>query len=96
MASEILQKNLESIMRHNTFALNELLQIDFSHIGSGVAEEVGINGARDVYFCHDEKKYLLHSSYDPIAETQKIIPDVEKTRDYLFIVFGIGLGFHLF
>lgn len=95
MASEILQKNLDSITQHNFFALNELLQIDFSQVGNGIVEEVEVNGSRDVYFCHEEKKYLLHSSYDPVAEAHRIVQDVEKTRDYLFIVFGMGLGFHL-
>lgn len=96
MGSEILEKNLEAIVKHNTFAIKELQQIGFSQVEEGVVEEVTVSGKRDVYFCKEEKKLLLHSSYDPIAEANKIVHDVEKTRDYLFIVFGIGLGFHLF
>ncbi|HWR45779.1 motility associated factor glycosyltransferase family protein [Sporomusa sp.] len=95
MTNEILQKNLETIAKYTHFILNELLQLDFSQVDGGVAEEFASNGSRDIYFCHDEKKYLLHSSYDPIAEVNRIVHAVNKTKDYLFIVFGMGLGFHL-
>ncbi|MDF2876650.1 MAG: hypothetical protein K0R22_3333, partial [Sporomusa sp.] len=96
MANEILQKNLETIAQYNSFILPQLLQIDFSGLGEGVAESIAANERRNVYFCYDDKKYLLHSSYDPVAEAGRIVQAVEKTRDYLFIVFGLGLGFHLF
>lgn len=95
MTGKILQNNLETIAQYNSFIFKELLQVDFSQIGGGVAEKVAVNGRRDVFFCHNEKKYLLHSSYNPMAEARRIVQDVEKNRDYLLIVFGMGLGFHL-
>lgn len=96
MISEMLQRNRDSIMQHNFFALNELLQIDFSKLGNGVVEKLAVSGNRDVYFSHAGNNYILHSSYDPVAEAERIVQGVEITRDYLLIVFGIGLGFHLF
>ncbi len=96
MTGKILQNNLETIAQYNSFIFNELLQIDFSQRGNVVAEKIAENGRRDVYFCCNEKRYLLHSSYDPIAEAKRIVQDIEKDRDILYIVFGMGLGFHLF
>ncbi|WP_371362968.1 hypothetical protein SRRS_39750 [Sporomusa rhizae] len=96
MIKNILQKNLETIAETTPFLLNELLQLDFSQMDSGVVEEIASNGSRDIYFCHGNNKFLLHSSYDPIAEAQRIACGVNKTKDYLFVVFGLGLGFHLF
>ncbi|SMC39938.1 motility associated factor glycosyltransferase family protein [Sporomusa malonica] len=95
MTNEILHKNLETIAQYTPFILNELLQLDFSQLDGGVAEEIANNGSRDIYFCHSEKVYLLHSSYDPIAEAKRIVRDVDKAKDSLFVVFGMGLGFHL-
>ncbi|CUH94428.1 hypothetical protein P22_0494 [Propionispora sp. 2/2-37] len=96
MSSEILRSNLEAIGQHSFFVLAELNQIDFTKIGDGIYEEVAANDQRNVYFQHDGKKYLLHSSYDPVMEAKRLVRDIEKERDYLVVVFGLGLGFHLF
>lgn len=96
MNNEILQKNLNSIAQYNPFHINELLAMDFSHTGDGVNVETTIDGNPEIYFRQDDRRYLLHSCYDPVSEGARIIAEVEETRDYLFIVFGIGLGYHLF
>lgn len=92
----MLQKNLETIAQYNPFLLPQLVKIDFTQTGDGIVKKNAPNGRCDVYFRYEQRKYLLHSSYDPVAEAGRILPAIEKTRDYLFIVFGLGLGIHLF
>lgn len=96
MIGEILQKNLESIAQYNPFHIEELLSLDFCQIGNEVKEELSTKGRSEVLFYHGDQKLLLHSRYSLDAEAARIIGDVEVTRDYLFIVFGIGIGHHLF
>lgn len=98
MTSEILQKNLEAIAKSNSFAINELMEIDFLKIGAGITEEINPadSTGKDIYFQYDQKKYLLHSRYYPWEEAKRLTKDIDKNRDYLIIVFGIGLGYHLF
>ncbi|WP_425058498.1 hypothetical protein SCACP_31520 [Sporomusa carbonis] len=96
MTDDIFQKNIASIAQYNFFILNELLETNFLQIGDGVIEERTGTGKSDIYFRHDGRKYLLHSRYDPIAEAKKVISDIEEARDCLIVVFGIGLGYHLF
>lgn len=96
MSRELLKRNLETIIQHNLFHLGEFMSLDFSQIGDGVVVTLGPNDDSEIYFQRDNERYLLHSRYDPAAEANRIIGDVEPTRDYLFIVFGIGLGHHLF
>lgn len=95
MSGELLQKNLEALGQNSVSILSELLRLDFANLGNGVNEEVAANGRRNVYFCHDDKKYLLHSSYDPVAEGKRLVQNIAADRDYLIVVFGLGLGFHL-
>ncbi|CQR70448.1 hypothetical protein SOV_39810 [Sporomusa ovata DSM 2662] len=95
METEILQKNMEIIASCAPFLLNELLPLDFSQIGDGVAEEIAESGRRDIYFCHNNNRYLLHSSYDPAVEARRIVRQVTVDKDCLFVVYGLGLGLHL-
>lgn len=95
MITEVLRKNMEIIGEHAPFLLNELLPLDFSQIGDGVAEEIAESGSRDIYFCHNNNRYLLHSSYDPAAEARRIVRQATVDKDYLYVVYGLGLGLHL-
>lgn len=95
MITKILQKNIETISSNVTFLMNELLPLDFNEIGDGVAEEIAASGSRDIYFCHDSNRYLLHSSYDPAAEAERIAGQAATDKDYLYVVYGLGLGLHL-
>lgn len=96
MSENFLNTNMEAIAQHNLFYLDELLSADFSHIGDDVVPSPSADDITKVYFQKDHRQYLLHSGYDPVGEALRIIGDIEPTRDYLFIVFGIGLGHHLF
>lgn len=96
MMDDILQKNIKGLAKYNALTLKELQGTDFSKLGSGVVYDTSITGSRDVYFIYNEKKYLLHSKYNPVAEASKIIKDVDAAKDSLIVVFGIGLGYHLF
>lgn len=96
MTGELLRRNLEAILQHNLFHLDEWMSVDFTQIGDDVIVVPSDNNAPEVYFRRDERKYLLHSRFDPAAEAERLIGSIESTRDYLFIVFGIGLGHHLF
>ncbi|WP_434511443.1 motility associated factor glycosyltransferase family protein [Desulfitobacterium sp. AusDCA] len=96
MSEELLKRNLETIIQNNPFHLDELISHNFSEIGDGVIARTGTDGVQKVYFRQGNQELLLHSGYDPEAEAERIIGTVEPTRDYLFIVFGIGLGYHLF
>ena len=42
-------------------------------------------------------KVLIHSLYDPVKEAENIISSlgIDKGSNYLFILLGIGLGYHL-
>lgn len=96
MSGDFLKINMEAIMKYNSIYLGELLSLDCWQIGDGVVTTTDNGDASEVYFRQDNQRYLLHSRYDSAAEAVRIIGDVEPTRDYLFIVFGIGLGHHLF
>ncbi|WP_371372074.1 motility associated factor glycosyltransferase family protein [Sporomusa aerivorans] len=95
MITKILQKNIEAIGSSAPFLLNELLPLNFEEIGDGIAEEIAASGSRDIYFCHDNNRYLLHSSYDPAGEAERIVKQAPANKDCLFVVYGLGLGLHL-
>lgn len=94
MNNIILQKNISSISKYNDSIIN-LYNIDFSNVGNTLEEES--NGKFPVvYFENNSKKYLLHSKYDVMEEAERLIKKIDFTKDSLIIVFGIGLGYHLF
>lgn len=44
-----------------------------------------------------EKSVYLHSKYDPLKEAERTIGSLEKyNANTVFILFGLGLGYHLF
>lgn len=94
MNNIILQKNISSISKYNDSIIN-LYNIDFSNVGNILEEES--NGKFSVvYFENNSKKYLLHSKYDVMEEAERLTKKIDFTKDSLIIVFGIGLGYHLF
>lgn len=96
MKEELLKRNLEAIIQYNPFHLDNLISQNFSEIGDGVITKMDTNGIVKVFFRQGSRELRLQSGYDSIAEAERIIGNVEPTRDYLFLVFGIGLGHHLF
>lgn len=95
MRDEILKTNIASLQKYNFFAVKPLMKIDLSCIDH-LSEEKTKNGMRTLYFHKDSKKYLLHSNYDPVAEAERLIQNIDFIKDSLIIVFGLGLGYHLF
>lgn len=95
MSENILQKNLQSIIENIPFQADELLKIDWGEMGNGVVVDL-LNKDQPAYFNYEGQHYLLHSRYNPDAEANRIIGNIEMTHNYLTIVFGMGLGYHLF
>lgn len=96
MTSKFLQKNLKSLAQSNLFLAQELLTTDFMTIGNGVVTKTKTAENPEFFFVHENKRYLLHSRYNPKTEAQRLIQTIKPNRDYLIISFGIGLGHHLF
>lgn len=94
MKNEILQKNISSLEKYNVFILKALQTVDFSNINA-VFEEKAKCGLDTLSFYKDGKKYLLHSKYNPDAEAQRLMKNIDFNKDSLIIVFGLGLGYHL-
>ena len=95
MRKEILEKNLNSILKYNPYVSGVLQEIDFEDI-EGIYEEKSNSGLEGVYFSRNDRRYLLHSRYNPCAEAERLIESLDFNRDSLIIVFGLGLGYHLF
>lgn len=93
--SAILQKNIDSISKYNSNLLSMLQVFDFEK-ESTVYEESEATHSSAGYMEINERKYLLHSKYEPIKEAKKIVEKIDYDRDSLIIVFGLGLGYHLF
>ncbi|AET70310.1 hypothetical protein Desor_4909 [Desulfosporosinus orientis DSM 765] len=96
MTNQILEQNITSIIRNNIFIAKELLDLDFNELSEGIFTEISADGNSIVSIRLDGNNFLLHSQYDPSAEAKRIVKDIEEKRDYLILLFGIGLGYHLF
>jgi hypothetical protein len=95
ISEEIFKANIASLAKNNVVAVQALAKLDFSQQETVFVEKTK-TGLDSMSFNLAGKTYLLHSKYDPIAEAEKLVQSVEKTRDSLIVVFGIGLGYHLF
>lgn len=95
MRKEILKKNLNSILKYNPYVSRVLQEMNFEDI-EGIYEEKSNSGLEGVYFVRNDRRYLLHSRYNPCAEAERLIENLDFNRDSLIIVFGLGLGYHLF
>lgn len=95
MMKNMLEKNLGSILKYNPYVNQVLNGMDFSNIEE-ICEEKSELGSDVIYFMKDGEKYLLHSKYDPFAEAKRLLEKIDFKRDNLIIVFGLGLGYHLF
>ncbi|OPY58779.1 MAG: hypothetical protein A4E55_00653 [Pelotomaculum sp. PtaU1.Bin035] len=95
MDYNILKTNITSLQKFNFFIIESLLQKSFLQIDK-ITEEKSNNGMGTLYFHKDAKKYLLHSKYNPVAEAERIVQSINFNKDSLIIVFGLGLGYHLF
>lgn len=95
MLKEILKKNVDSILKYNPYIGQVLQGINFGDI-EGIYEEKSNSGLDAVFFSKNDAKYLLHSRYNPIKESRRLIENLDFNRDSLIIVFGLGLGYHLF
>lgn len=93
--TEILQKNMDSISKYNSSLLSMLKALDFEKESTANEESQATNSSAG-YMEKNEKIYLLHSKYDPIEEAKKVVGNIDYDRDSLIIVFGLGLGYHLF
>lgn len=94
MKKEILEKNVNSILKYNPYVSGVLKEIDFQDI-SEIYEQKSEEGDNVVYFGNGDNKYLLHSKYDTSAEAKRLVKNIDFNRDSLIIVFGLGLGYHL-
>lgn len=95
MSKEILKNNINSILKYNPYISRTLQEINFEDI-EGIYEEKSNLELDTVYFSKDDRRYLLHSAYDPSYEAKCLIENLDINKDSLIIVFGLGLGYHLF
>lgn len=93
-STKIFSKNLESLSKFNFAIYPYINELDFDNI-KDIYEEKTKNNLTTISFKRNEKKYLLHSKYDPIQEAERLVKNVDFERDSLIVVFGIGLGYHL-
>ncbi|TZE82174.1 motility associated factor glycosyltransferase family protein [Calorimonas adulescens] len=66
--------------------MEDNFHISIKHSKSSVdTATVDING----------KEYYIHSLYDPIAEAKRWVSNIELKEGSIFVVFGLGLGYHI-
>ncbi|NJD01016.1 MAG: motility associated factor glycosyltransferase family protein, partial [Ruminiclostridium sp.] len=85
MDKNILSRNLDSLKNFQPFLASYFDSLDFSEI-----ECDGIS------FKEKGKKYLIHSLYSPEDEAKTLIEDIDLKKDNLIVLFGLGLGWHIF
>jgi len=95
MLTDVLKTNIASLGKYNYSMVEKMDQINFSEI-HGLTTEEDQDGCTALFFYKDKNKYLLHSKHDPHEEAMRIIRNIEDNKDSLIVVFGIGLGYHLF
>lgn len=47
------------------------------------------------YFCESGKKVYINSKYNVKSEIEKLFEGIDFTKNNLFVVYGIGLGYHI-
>lgn len=90
--NKIIESNLQALSQYNPFVAAEIAM-------DSKAEVVGIVEERKdgiIKFWKGSDQYLLQSKYDPKLEAEMLINKINFKKDNLIIVFGIGLGHHLF
>lgn len=79
------KKNLEAIRKSNpTIAYVQVGMEKFENLGDYVKKEDGYTK-----FVKDSQWYCL-CSRNALAEAERYLEDIEETRDYLLVVFGVG------
>lgn len=92
MTSSIFENNLQSLSKYNPLVIPEIVNLDEEEIRDIVVDKVN----HTIKFKKDSRLYSLFSKYDPQLEAEVMVDKINFNKDNLIIVFGIGLGEHLF
>lgn len=87
MDENIFKNNLEilKIIGYDDLKLVESLEVEDT--------KDGLHTYR--YFDEDDKKIYIHSKYNIQREVGIVLKDIDFNRDALYIVYGLGLGYHI-
>ncbi len=89
MDRNIFENNLEilKIMGYDDLKLVEPLEVEDT--------KDGLHTYTYRYFNEDDKKIYIHSKYNIQREVGIVLEDIDFNRDALYIVYGLGLGYHI-
>jgi len=87
MDENVFKNNLEilKMMGYDNLKLVEPLEVEDT--------KDGLHTYR--YFNEDDKKIYIHSKYNIQREVDIVLEDIDFNRDALYIVYGLGLGYHI-
>lgn len=90
---------MEPMLEKNLKLLRELFP-DLAAALSGPSDgSIGVVMSRDGFpvpvMDRGGKKFHLHSRYDPVTESERFMGGIDVEKHDLFILFGLGFGYHL-
>jgi len=87
MNKQILEKNLEALKKLGYTKLNLEKPLDIEKTRDGLYTYR--------YCIDDNKKVFIHSKYNIKNEINTILDNIDFNKDAVYIVFGLGLGYHI-
>lgn len=88
------EENLECIKKKDVILYQELLKVK-DDIPTGMRVGMAANGQSILLYQKDGEEYCMHSTTNPEWEGEWFIRPFEKRQEHSFVIYGMGLGYHV-
>ncbi|MFW5782854.1 MAG: hypothetical protein ACOCWO_06145, partial [Candidatus Muiribacteriaceae bacterium] len=90
----MLKQNLDALARHSPstlYFMNQGIKAEPERVECIEAK----SGALTLKIHTGERELLVHSGRDPEQEAERFVRKIEDTDGNFFVIYGMGLGYHV-